>query len=141
MIKSIFVMAFASIALVACNNLVQQEEREEKEVNQVKQNTIVGKWSLETMKFNDTILKAPGLTIYDFGADGTYNMRLYKGDKEINTYKGKYNYDAAKKMLITDYDLEGPQHDEAKVVVLTDTDLHLANTTSNDTLLFKAYKK
>jgi dTDP-4-dehydrorhamnose 3,5-epimerase-like enzyme len=116
---------------IACSNL-----RTEK-----KHNPLTGKWNIKAIKTKDTILLPPGLTTYNFGMDSTYTVALHKTEEIIYIYGGIYQLNSEKNILKTDYNMEGPQHDEAKIILLNKDETHIVDFKTKDTLLFGACRK
>jgi hypothetical protein len=124
-------MLVSCILCISCNNLHTVK----------KHNPIAGKWSIKAIKTKDSLLLPPGLTTYNFDMDSTYTVALHKTGEVIYIYKGVYKLNSEKNILETDYNMEGPQHDEAKIIVLNKDELHIVDFKTKDTLLFKAHRK
>jgi hypothetical protein len=56
-------------------------------------------------------------------------------------YKGIYKVNSEKNILETDYNMEGPQHDEAKIILLNKDELKIVDIKTKDTLLFSGCTK
>jgi hypothetical protein len=129
-IKTLIGISIICTILTCCSNIIE------------KANMVVRKWNIIEIKTKDTVLKAQGLTIYDFLADNSYTMTLQKADTVIKKYKGRYDFKAEKKVLLTDYSINGQvQHDEAQVILLNAAEMHLVDINTKDTIVFKAYSK
>lgn len=121
----------SSLLYIACNNTSKKN----------KYNPIAGKWSIKAIKTKDTTLLPPGLTIYSFDSDSTYTAALHKTAEIIYIYKGIYRLNSEKNILETEYNIDGPQHDEAKIIVLKEGELHLVDSKTKDTIMFSTYLK
>ncbi len=131
-IKTLIGISITSTILACCGNLKTKEGA----------TTLNRKWSILELRAKDTVIKAPGLTIYDFLVDNNYTMTLYKADTAIKSYKGKYAFNTEKKTLITDYSIDGQvQHDEAQVIILNANELQLFDNNTKDTIVFAAYSR
>jgi hypothetical protein len=131
-IKTLIGISITSTILACCSNSKVRE----------KANSLTQKWNIVELRTKDTVLKAPGLTIYHFLAGNSYTMTLQKADTVIKSYKGRYDFKAEKKLLLTDYTINGhAQHDEAQVILLNAAELQLVDINTKDTIVFKAYPK
>jgi hypothetical protein len=124
-------MVVNCLLCIACGNL-----RKEK-----KHNLIAGKWNIKAIKTKDSLLLPPGLTTYSFDMDSTYTVALHKTEEIIYIYKGIYRLNKEKNILETDYNMEGPQHDEAEIILLNKEELNIVDFKTKDTLMFSAYRK
>lgn len=129
--RTYLLLAINCFLCVACISIKKEK----------KHNPIAGKWNITAIKTKDSILLAPVSTIYNFDKDSTYTVTLHKTDEIIYIYKGVYRFDSEKKILETDYTMDGAQHDEAKIILLKKDELHLVDFKTNDTLIFNAYSK
>lgn len=126
-----FLLALFCLLCIACGSLHKEK----------KHSPLSGKWNIKAIKTKDTLLLPPGLTIYNFDRDSTYTVSLYKTEEIIYIYKGIYRLNSEKNILETDYNMEGPQHDEAKIILLKENEMHIVDIKTKDTVMFSAYRK
>jgi hypothetical protein len=129
--KIYFLIVVSCLLCIACSNLHTEK----------KHNPIAGKWSIKAIKTKDSLLLPPGLTTYSFDMDSTYTVALHKTEEIIYIYKGIYRLNSEKNILETDYNIDGPQHDEAKILLLEKSEMQIVDFKTKDTLFFSAYRK